>query len=24
VCSGRRIGPGHWTKRTLWFAAPVR
>lgn len=23
VCSGRRIGPGNWTKRTLWFASPV-
>ncbi|HWI43561.1 MAG TPA: hypothetical protein VNS81_08055 [Nocardioides sp.] len=24
VCSGRRLGPGHWTHRTLWFAEPVR
>jgi hypothetical protein len=24
VCSGRRLGPGNWTKRTLWFASPVR
>jgi hypothetical protein len=23
VCSGRRLGPGRWTKRTLWFASPV-
>jgi sortase (surface protein transpeptidase) len=23
VCSGKRIGPGEWTKRTLWFASPV-
>jgi len=23
VCSGRRTGPGHWTKRTLWFASPI-
>ncbi len=23
VCSGKRIGPGQWTKRTLWFASPV-
>lgn len=22
VCSGERLGPGDWTKRTLWFAAP--
>ena len=22
VCSGRRLGPGVWTKRTIWFAAP--
>jgi hypothetical protein len=22
VCSGERLGPGQWTKRTLWFAAP--
>jgi hypothetical protein len=22
VCSGERLGPGEWTKRTLWFAAP--
>ncbi len=24
VCSGRRLGPGNWTHRTLWFATPVR
>lgn len=23
VCSGDRLGPGQWTKRTLWFASPV-
>ncbi len=23
VCSGQRVGPGHWTKRTLWFASPT-
>ncbi len=23
VCSGQRLGPGIWTKRTLWFASPV-
>ncbi|MEO6472511.1 MAG: class F sortase [Aeromicrobium sp.] len=23
VCSGTRLGPGHWTKRTIWFAAPI-
>jgi hypothetical protein len=22
VCSGRRLGPGVWEKRTIWFAAP--
>jgi hypothetical protein len=22
VCSGRRLGPGVWTKRTVWFASP--
>jgi hypothetical protein len=22
VCSGRRLGPGEWEKRTVWFAAP--
>lgn len=24
VCSGRRLGPGQWTHRTIWFAEPVR
>lgn len=24
VCSGQRLGPGVWTRRTLWFASPVR
>jgi hypothetical protein len=24
VCSGRRLGPGRWTHRTIWFAAPSR
>ncbi len=23
VCSGRRLGPGVWEKRTVWFAAPA-
>jgi hypothetical protein len=23
ACSGKRLGPGVWTKRTVWFAAPV-
>lgn len=23
VCSGRRLGPGVWEKRTVWFAAPT-
>ncbi|MGQ0624750.1 MAG: class F sortase [Sporichthyaceae bacterium] len=23
VCSGERLGPGDWTKRTLWFASPL-
>jgi hypothetical protein len=23
VCSGRRLGPGRWTMRTIWFASPV-
>jgi hypothetical protein len=23
VCSGRRLGPGRWTKRTMWFASPM-
>jgi hypothetical protein len=22
VCSGRRLGPGNWTKRTIWYAKP--
>ena len=24
VCSGRRLGPGEWEKRTVWFASPSR
>lgn len=24
VCSGRRLGPGEWTHRTIWFAKPVQ
>lgn len=24
VCSGLRLGPGDWTKRTLWFLEPVK
>ena len=23
TCSGRRLGPGIWTRRTVWFASPV-
>jgi hypothetical protein len=23
VCSGKRLGPGRWTMRTIWYAAPV-
>lgn len=23
VCSGRRLGPGNWTHRTIWFASPI-
>jgi hypothetical protein len=23
TCSGTRLGPGVWTKRTVWFASPV-
>ena len=23
VCSGKRLGPGVWEKRTVWFAAPL-
>lgn len=23
VCSGRRLGPGNWTHRTIWFASPA-
>ena len=22
VCSGKRTGPGQWSKRTVWFAKP--
>lgn len=22
VCSGKRLGPGQWTKRTIWYATP--
>jgi hypothetical protein len=22
VCSGKRLGPGNWTRRTIWFAKP--
>ena len=22
VCSGRRLGPGQWEKRTIWYASP--
>lgn len=23
VCSGKRLGPGRWTHRTIWYAVPV-
>jgi hypothetical protein len=23
VCSGKRLGPGDWTHRTVWFASPI-
>ncbi|WP_141004621.1 class F sortase [Nocardioides humi] len=23
VCSGKRLGPGHWSHRTVWYAVPV-
>ena len=23
VCSGKRLGPGEWTHRTIWFASPA-
>jgi hypothetical protein len=23
VCSGQRLGPGDWAKRTVWFASPM-
>lgn len=23
VCSGKRVGPGEWTKRTIWYASPM-
>ena len=23
ACSGKRLGPGLWTKRTVWFASPM-
>jgi len=23
TCSGKRLGPGNWTRRTLWYAKPV-
>jgi hypothetical protein len=22
VCSGKRLGPGNWTRRTIWYARP--
>jgi hypothetical protein len=24
VCSGRRLGPGNWTRRTVWFGVPIQ
>ncbi|MFS3129625.1 class F sortase [Nocardioides sp. Bht2] len=23
VCSGKRLGPGRWTHRTVWYAVPI-
>ena len=23
VCSGERLGPGNWNKRTIWFGTPI-
>jgi hypothetical protein len=23
VCSGTRLGPGRWTRRTIWYASPI-
>lgn len=23
VCSGERLGPGNWNKRTIWFGKPI-
>jgi len=23
VCSGQRLGPGNWNKRTIWFGKPI-
>lgn len=23
VCSGTRLGPGNWSKRTIWYASPL-
>jgi hypothetical protein len=23
VCSGERVGPGDWNKRTIWFGTPI-
>jgi hypothetical protein len=24
ACSGKRVGPEHWTKRTIWYASPIK
>ncbi len=24
VCSGKRLGPGNWLRRTVWYAVPVK
>ncbi|MFC5731584.1 hypothetical protein ACFPQB_21920 [Nocardioides vastitatis] len=24
VCSGRRLGPGSWSRRTVWYAEPTQ
>lgn len=24
ACSGRRLGPGNWSRRTIWYGVPIR
>lgn len=24
VCSGKRLGPGNWARRTVWYGVPIR